>query len=166
LGHAGRSLLEHTVVVPGAATDFIMFPGHSDPVLQQGPFPLPKKNKRELEKVLSVCNFPAIFIAHEIPKWSWRGDPTPFIVPPHPKDSVRLSQALGSLASGLLSVLQAPVIAGRQLAPAAGAGAGLLGIVFLPAAILTLGLDPLVIGALRTPKMNMWQYFVLTGWRW
>jgi len=156
-------LLNRPLVVPGLQTDFIIFPTALDPLYIQGTFPIPKKNQAELHKALSVFNFPATYIVHEIPKGSWKGDIMPYIVPPPPQGTMRLSETLGRIASGLLEIPKVPLTLGRYAGPI------MLGLAVLPVGLLAAGatgLDPLVLGTVNVPQTNLWQYFILTGWRW
>jgi hypothetical protein len=160
-------LLERPIVIPGPRTDFVMFPAALDPLFVQGAFPIPKRNQAELHKALSVFDFPAIYIVHEIPKGSWKGDIMPYIVPPPPQATVRLSESLGRVASGLLEIPKLPLTLGRYAGPV------ILGLAVLPLGIMAgaagatgLLLDPLVLGTVNVPQTNLWQYFILTGWRW
>jgi len=159
-------LLDRPLVVPGKQTDYIIFPTALDPLYIRGAFPIPKKNQAKLHKALSVFDFPATYIVHEIPKGSWKGNIMQYIMPPPPQSTVRLSDTLGRIASGLLEIPKAPLTLGRYLGPV------VLGLAVLPIGLLAaaassgLLLDPLVLGTVNVPQTNLWQYFILTGWRW
>ncbi len=157
-------LLERPLIIPGPRTDFMMFPAALDPLFINGAFPIPKRNQEQLYRSLTVFDFPAIYIVHEVPKDSWKGDVMPYITPPPPQATVRFSESLGRVASGLLEIPKAPLTLGRYAGPIA------MGLAVLPLALITapagILLDPLVLGTVNVPQTDLWQYFILTGWKW
>ena len=154
------TLLEQSLVIPGHNSDYMMFPAKADPVFVTGQFAIPKHNLNQLKKALAVYNFSAVFVVHEMPKGAWKGDITPYVKSPYPQATVKLSQTLEKISNGLIALAAVPFKAARFAAPA------ILIAITLPAIIAVGGLDPLIIGAVPIPEVGLWQYYVLTGWRW
>ena len=135
----------------------------SDPIFEQGAFPLPARDLRRLQRMyMAGIQFDALAVAHELPETFRLGNDQlelSLFIPAPPPAATRLAAGLGRLANGILSSCLA--MAGKPLAVMASAGEGI-------AAVLR---DPVLLGAIIPPGVNPVEgtpaiWYLLAAWRW
>jgi hypothetical protein len=183
-----QALFDETRLYQGTDSDWALAPAEDDAHLKAGPLPIPRRQLAQLKRLPeSGLNFPAVFVAHEIPK----GAATPSALParrtstaidvargfrsitpraaqelvgppPLPARPVRRSKQLGSAATEVFKLMgqSLPVMAGLAV-----------GAALAPLALVSVfESDPIVFGAVPlydslapgTPAV----FFELVRWTW
>lgn len=183
-----QTLFDETRLYEGEDSYWALAPADDDAHIQAGPPPMPKTQRAQLQRLLdSDLNFPAVFVAHEVPKDVTTRAELPATrtstaidlargfraitprqaqdlvgLPPLPARPLRRSQQLGTAATEVFKLMakSVPVMAGLAVGAAAA-----------PLALLSaLPSDPIVFGAV--PLYNSLApgtpaaFFELVRWTW
>ena len=178
-------LFPETRLYPGPETSWVVAPASDDPLVRRGEMAVPKPEFGALARLLEVgLDFPAIYVAHEVPTARLVRSGLPSDVRilqsgsftalnvvasqrlvdpvPVPARTARAARHLGAGAGVLLKLLGLAVpAAGALVGATASAGA---------TAMRVLALDPMVLGAWtldqRTDPGTPASWFVLARWLW
>lgn len=175
-------LFDRPVAVRSKKSDWVVMPLEHDPLWQQGRYPMPERNRRELAGILQLRDFAGTYTAHELPEGGYerlRSDPRalPELVAPETNPELkRLSHSLDAVDRrrqrlAELGKSAAPFVAGAGIALVPLLVMGTVAVASVAAAPLALA-DPIIFGVVQDPPDGGLHpgrpaaFIALTAWHW